>query len=266
MTDYSDKNKQIRAKNLFEEETPETDGKQEAATDKTVEGIQSGVKGKHNLGKTGGAKKMGKPVRPGAGKEKNTGKKSPRQRQQAHRLYACAVMALFVVFVVGWGICQLVRSINEGESEKMLVPQPGEQVVDNSANAGKTIDVDELINQVLDRVTFEAELNLLEDSVASGMIDTAEGTDLRIYMGNGTYSDELVVMTALNEKDAQQNQKNAENHLAEMQKQFSDYIPKEAKKIDNAVKVRCGSYVVLCVTNDTETAKKTIDTFLKNKE
>ena len=84
-------------------------------------------------------------------------------------------------------------------------------------------------------------------------------------MGNGTYSDELVVMTALSEEDAKQNQKNAETHLSEMQKQFKDYIPKEAKKIDSAVKVRCGCYVVVCVTNDAETAKKTIDTFLKNK-
>lgn len=184
------------------------------------------------------------------------------EKQASYRFYACILMAVFVIFVMGWGICQLVRAINTGEEQKILV-QPGEQVVDNSANAGKTIDVDKLVDTVLDSVDFEAELNLLDDSVASGMIETAEGTDLRVYMGNGTYADELVVMTALSEKDAQQNQKNAEAHLAEMQKQFNDYLPREAKKIDNAIQVRCGCYVVICVTNDTETASKKIDGFMK---
>lgn len=193
-------------------------------------------------------------------------RKTARRKQGAWRFYVCAAMALFVVIATGWGICQLVRAIHVGEEQQKLVAQPGEQVEDNSANEGKTIDVDKLIARILDRVTFEAELISLEESVASGMIDVAEGTDLRIYMGNGTYSDEVVVMTALSEADAKQNQKSVENHLLEMQRQFKDYIPKEAKKIDSAVKVRCGCYVVVCITNDSDTAKKTIDAFFKKKQ
>ncbi len=200
---------------------------------------------------------------PKAGVRKD--RKNVRWKHGVLRFYACAAMALFVTIAFGWGICQMVRAINEGEEQQKLMAQPGEQVEDNSANEGKTIDVDKLIARILDRVTFEAELNPLEESVASGMIDVAEGTDLRIYMGNGTYSDELVVMTAPSESDAKQNQRKVENHLSEMQKQFEDYIPKEAKKIDNAVKVRCGCYVLVCVTNDSDTAKETIDAFFKDK-
>lgn len=287
MTNFNDRNRQIRAKNLFGDEVTDDTSRQKIVAEKNVQSIRSSVM--KSVGKQGTAGvNSGKKNMPGKAltgqnatkkesvgiaatkqetmaKRKSTtqGKKSPRQKQQAYRFYICTMLAVFVLFVMGWGICQLVRAINTGESQNMVMVQPGEQVVDNSANAGKSIDVDKLVNTVLDNVTFEAELNLLEDSVASGMIDTTEGTDLRIYMGNGTYSDELVVMTALNEKDAEQNQKNAETHLAEMQKQFSDYIPKEAKKIDGAIRVRCGCYVVVCVTNDTQTAKKTIDTFMK---
>lgn len=190
---------------------------------------------------------------------------NPGWKHGAFRFYACAAMAIFVAAAAGWGFCQQVRAINAGDQQKNQLMLPGEQMEDNSANEGKTIDVDKLIARMLDRVTFEAELTPLEESVASGMIDVAEGTDLRIYMGNGTYSDELVVMTALSESDAKQNQKNVENHLLEMQKQFEDYIPKEAKKIDSAVKVRCGCYVVVCVSSDSDTAKKTINAFFKNK-
>lgn len=263
MSNHIDRKKQIREKNLFDEGTPEED-KRQKAVEKNVRSIRGSVM--ENKDKRTGRKDATVTAKQAAPKstEKKRGKKNARQRQEASRFYVCAVMAVFVVFAAGWGICQLVRTINLGEEQQNMIMQPGEQVVDNSANAGKTIDVDKLVTRVLDNVTFEAELNPLEDSVAFGMIDTAEGTDLRIYMGNGTYSDELVVMTALSEADAEQNQKSAETHLSEMQKQFNDYIPKEAKKIDSAVRVRCGCYVVVCVTNDTETAKKTIDTFVKN--
>ena len=82
-------------------------------------------------------------------------------------------------------------------------------------------------------------------------------------MGNGTYADSLIVMTAANESDAETDQKNVESYLEEMKKQFNDYIPEEVKKIENAVKVRCGCYVIVCITSDTDTAKKTIDSFIK---
>ena len=220
-------NKKIQEKNLFEEEPP-AKGKNQKA--------EAGKDGKHARWKRG-----------------------------AFRPYVCAAMALFVAIASGWGICQMVRAINVEEEQQKMMAQPGEQVEDNSPNKGKTIEVDKLIERILDRVTFEAELNPLEETVASGMSDVAEGTDLRIYMGNGTYSDELVVMTAPSESDAKQNQKSVENHLLEMQGQFEDYIPKEAKKIDSAVKVRCGCYVVVCVTNDSDTAKETINAFFKDK-
>lgn len=220
-------NKKIQEKKLFEEESPAEEKDQEAGAQED--------------------------------------RKNARWKHGALRFYACAAMALFVAIASGWGICQLVCAINEGEEQQKMMAQPGEQVEDNSANEGKAIDVDKMITRILDRVTFEAELNPLEESVASGMIDVAEGTDLRIYMGNGTYSDELVVMTALSESDAKQNQRNVEKHILEMQRQFEDYIPKEAKKIDSAVKVRCGCYVVVCITNDSDTAQKTINAFFKNK-
>ena len=276
MTNYNDRNRQIRAKNLFEEgkepevgknperkKRPEA-GKVELAAGKKKAGVNRTPAGEKKSGRRDTVAAAATKQPPVSGKERKKEKKNPRQRQEAHRLYAGAAMALFVLFVMGWGVCQLVRAINLGESADRLVAGPGERVVDNSANAGKSIDIDKFLNKMLDNVTFDAELNLLEESVASGMITTAEGTDLRIYMGNGTYSDELVVMVALNESDAEQNQKNAETHLTEMQRQFSDYIPKEAKKIDNAIKVRCGCYVVVCVTNDTQTAKKTVDAFMKS--
>jgi 2-C-methyl-D-erythritol 4-phosphate cytidylyltransferase len=48
------------------------------------------------------------------------------------------------------------------------------------------------------------------------------------------------------------------NHLSEMQQSFQDYLPKEAKKIDDAVILQWGRYVVACVSGDKDNAKKVL--------
>lgn len=194
--------------------------------------------------------------------EKNKEQRINRSLPDFHML-CIGVMGIFVAFVMVWGICRTVRTINMEEQQAQTTAQPIKKIEDNSKNEGKTIDVDALITKVLDEVVFETELNRLDDSVAAGMVETTEGTKLQIYMGNGTYADELLVMTAKNEEDAKKNQENASVHLEETKAAFNDYIPEEAKKIENAVSIRCGCYVIVCVTSDYETAEKTIQSVIK---
>lgn len=170
------------------------------------------------------------------------------------------LMGIFVIFVMVWGVCQSIKTINNAAK----TPEPSVlKVEDNTKNAGKTIDVDTLVQKVLDNVAFEAELNKLDDSVAEGMVETAEGTKLQIYMGNGTYADEFLVMTARDETAAKKNMDAANNHLEETKATFRDYRPEEVKKIEDAVSIRCGCYVIVCVTSDYETAEKTINSIIK---
>ena len=52
-------------------------------------------------------------------------------------------------------------------------------------------------------------------------------------------------------------------HFEDMKKSFEDYLPNEAKKIDKAVIIRCGSYLIACVTSDYEKAKDVITKAIK---
>lgn len=178
------------------------------------------------------------------------------------RFIITIVMCACMVFIVGWGIINLIRTINLSEKSNQNYSDTVQRVEENEKKAGKKIDTEKLISELLEKVIFDAELNLLETSVAEGMIETTAGATLKTYMGNGTYADEIVVITAKNEEDAEKNQEFVERHLLEMKEQFNDYLPKEAKKIEKAVQVRCGCYVIVCVTSDYETAQETIASFV----
>ena len=107
----------------------------------------------------------------------------------------------------------------------------------------------------------------MEDSVAQSMITTAsENTRTELYMGEGTSADELLIVTVEDEDQMDQEIENVQKHLTDMRQSFQDYLPKEAKKIDDAVILQSGKYIVACVSGDKDTAGSVIREQLKGKK
>ncbi len=191
-------------------------------------------------------------------KERIEEKKEDTARHKTdYRLLSTIVMSIFVVFVIGWSICHTVRDINQQATANQAAGEKKTKAQEKQ-NVGKDLDVDALVRDLLGKVIFDTELKKLDDTVAEGMITAESGTKLQVYMGNGSFADEIVIMTAKNEADAKKNQENAKTHLEEMKTMFQDYIPKEAKKIEDAISIQSGNYVIVCITSDVNTADKII--------
>lgn len=174
-----------------------------------------------------------------------------RKKKDNGRFWAVAAMAAFVILISGWGGMNLASQLGKESSPKAsAVPQ--------ATASGHIIDIKVLTKHLLEETEFDTKLERMEDSVAAGMVETEKGSTLELYMGSGTSSDELVVITASDEAAAEKNQAAVETHFKEMKKSFEDYIPEQAKKIEDAVIVRCGCYVVACVTKDADTAREMI--------
>ena len=106
----------------------------------------------------------------------------------------------------------------------------------------------------------------MDDSVTQSMITTAsDKTKVVLYMGEGTSADELLIMTVNDESRMDPEIENVQQHLTDMQQSFQDYLPKEAKKIDDAVILQSGKYIVACVCSDKDTAGSVIREQLKGK-
>ena len=86
----------------------------------------------------------------------------------------------------------------------------------------------------------------------------SKNAEMELYMGEGTYADELLVIRSGSAEDAKKDQTAVETHLKEMKQSFEDYIPEQADKITQAVIIRCGCYVIACVTLDAKQAQEMI--------
>ena len=170
-------------------------------------------------------------------------------------------MLFIIAAIIVWAAIQSVTGVNTP------APATGNNAVTTPVNTpGSTdstqqslqVDMDKLGKDILSKVKFETELQQIDKTVAEGLLKVSDGSKLQLYMGNGNYSDELILITAKDKKSAEADQETAVQYLKDMRKSFEAYIPEQAKKISDAFNMRSGCYVVVCVTNDIDTAKEVI--------
>lgn len=186
-----------------------------------------------------------------------TGKK---EKEQFYFVFALAVIVLVIsIWAFVQGIHAPVQDIVQKDMSGKEVKQDQEKKTDATV-----VDTKVLADAVLSEISFETELVLLDDTVAESMITTAdENTKIELYMGEGTCSDELLIVTASDEDSVKAEVESVQKHLTDMQQSFQDYLPKEAKKIDDAVILQTKNYIIACISSDKEKTKKVIEKQLK---
>lgn len=188
-----------------------------------------------------------------------------KEKKQLYVLLVCGVLAL-AVSIWAFRMEKYTGTMMPAEIEDRSFDS-GQDMGDQTKQADSTLDTKKLAGTVINKVNFDTKLEKMDDSVAQSMITTSsEDTGIELYMGEGTSADELLIVTVEDEGQMDQEIENVQKHLTDMQQSFQDYLPKEAKKIDDAVILQSGKYIVACVSGDKDTAGSVIREQLKGKK
>ncbi len=169
-----------------------------------------------------------------------------------------------VIFAIS--LWAFVQGIHAQQAEGVVQEDlSGSKAAEDQVNASQGgIDTELLVKEVLEGVEFDTKLSRMEDGVAKSMIvPKSENTKIELYMGEGTCADELLLMTVSDEKMLSDEIEAVRAHLISMQQSFQDYLPKEAKKIDDAIILQAGKYIVACVSSQKDEAKEIIEKHLQ---
>lgn len=128
---------------------------------------------------------------------------------------------------------------------------------DDKQEKSSEVDVDALVKSLISDVTYEAELSDCSSDVENYMT-VEEGVTSVMYMTSGSY-EEVAVFTAPDEATAATMKDDVSEFLSEQKSAAEDYEPAAAQRIDNAVLVVKGNYVVLCVSGDSDKAQEIIN-------
>ena len=112
------------------------------------------------------------------------------------------------------------------------------------------VDINALGQQLVEAAAFGEPMNALDSAVALGLYGAQEGTSVAAWAGTGATAEEVAVFDCGSAEAAEALVKTLEQRNEVRASQYADYDPEEVPKIENAVLVSGGQYVVLVVAQD----------------
>ncbi len=129
----------------------------------------------------------------------------------------------------------------------------------------KAFDATEVANRLLEEITYQDELTVVDFDTA-GMILNFSNVNVvngLVFEGSGATAEEIVVLECASDEDADAAKAALQARVQEQIESFTDYVPQELEKLNQAVIVESGKYAVLSVSSEPDLAKKIIGEYIK---
>ena len=111
---------------------------------------------------------------------------------------------------------------------------------------------------------FDEPLNAVdEDSIRLLVGEGLTGEEILAYLSSGATAEELLIVTSTGEEEAGECLELLRSHLEDRTLMYSNYLPEEAYKLENAYLAAHGRYVILCVAAGFEAAEEIINAAVK---
>ena len=125
------------------------------------------------------------------------------------------------------------------------------------------INIQDTVDAVFEAAGFSEELVKLEDDVLTNsyvLLDKDKVEEYAVYVsGSMGTPEELAIFKAVDEESVKGIREAVDRRVEDLKLNFEDYRPDEMPKIDNAVIVEKGNYVMLVICPNSEAAKETLE-------
>lgn len=145
----------------------------------------------------------------------------------------------------------------------LIIVVIGVIVVFTNDNKGITIDINELSKDIIENIEFEDELNKTDNETASKLYDINDFTSQSVYMSSGATSEEIAIFEFEDKEACKVALEKANKRIEEQKQNFKDYMPKEMKKLENAMIKNKNQYLIVCITNHPEEVGKILSKYLR---
>ena len=121
------------------------------------------------------------------------------------------------------------------------------------------IDIGAVAEELLSGVEFDDTLAELDSEAVKYLYGTGDDISAAVYMGSGATAEEIAVFEAPDEAGGEALLATVEKHIADQIESYRNYVPTEVSRLEDALVVREGRYVIVCVAKDTNAARRIMD-------
>ena len=131
----------------------------------------------------------------------------------------------------------------------------------SDTNTEITLDMPKLAEELINAQIFEDQLNEVdkESIIKKYNLNAEKIKNVDAYVGTGATAEEILIMELLDKEDISETKKIMETQIEERKLDFQDYLPKEVFKLENYILEIKWSYIVLCISNDSDKAEGIIN-------
>lgn len=125
------------------------------------------------------------------------------------------------------------------------------------------IDIKELANDIIQNIEFEDELNIVNEQIVTKLYNIDNALNEIVYMSSGATAEEIAIFEFKTKDDCKKALNKAKVRIEDQKASFKDYMPKEMKKLDNAIILNKSNYLIICVTNNQKGVEEILDKYIK---
>lgn len=126
-----------------------------------------------------------------------------------------------------------------------------------------TIDINKLAEDIMENIKFEDELNKVDKSVVENLYDINNAISQEVYMSSGATAEEIALFEFANKEECKKELEKANKRIEEQKQNFKDYMPKEMKKLEDAIVISKNNYLIVCITDKQEEVKIILNRYIK---
>lgn len=126
-----------------------------------------------------------------------------------------------------------------------------------------TIDVNKLANDIIQNIEFEDELNKVDDETVKKLYGITDTVSQVVYMSSGATAEEIAIFEFKSKEECQTGLEKANMRINEQKQSFKDYMPKEMKKLEEAIVVNKNNYLIVCITDNQGEIEKILNKYIK---
>lgn len=139
----------------------------------------------------------------------------------------------------------------------------GAVIVFTNKSKDITIDISKLAEDIMENIKFEDELNKVDNETANKLYDINNAVSQVVYMSSGATAEEIAIFEFKDEENCKIALEKANNRIEEQKQSFKDYMPKEMKKIEDAIVVSKNKYLIVCIADNQDDIEKILNKYIK---
>lgn len=142
------------------------------------------------------------------------------------------------------------------------VNEESEEAEDSAdATENKSVDAKAIADSLLSEISYTDQLSAVDLDTAKMFLNFAdvEINEAYIYESSGATAEEIVVLVCKDSDSAAKAKSAFEQRVSEQKENFTDYVPEEVPKLNDAVIITSREYAILSVSGDSSKAKDIIE-------